>query len=126
MSKINRSIFVAISLTTTLIACFILTPVVYTTLPGIVILALGGTTAILSWIDIFKISVQDGMILSILFLVSSIGNIICAILTTICSIAEGDSAMASQVSQVMSNLILALVCWNVHRNLTPNNKKEGD
>ena len=124
MSKINRSIFVAISLTTTLIACFILTPVVYTTLPGIVIL--GGTTAILSWIDIFKISVKDGSVLSTLFLVSSIGNIICAILTAVCSIAEGDSAQASQVSQVMFNLILALICWNVYRNLTPNNKKEGD
>ena len=126
MSKINRSIFVAISLTTTLIACFILTPVVYTTRPGIVILALGGTTAILSWIDIFKISVKDGSVLSTLFLVSSIGNIICAILTAVCSIAEGDSAQASQVSQVMFNLILALICWNVYRNLTPNNKKEGD
>lgn len=56
MSKINRSIFVAISLTTVLIACFLLAPAAYTTLPGIVILALGGTTAILSWIDIFKIS----------------------------------------------------------------------
>ena len=66
------------------------------------------------------------MILSILFLVSSIGNIICAILTTICSIAGEGSAQASQVSQVMFNLILALVCWNVYRNLTPNNNKKGD
>ena len=126
MSKINRSIFVAISLTTVLIACFLLAPAAYTTLPGIAILALGGTTAILSWIDIFKISVKDGSVLSTLFLVSSIGNIICAILTAVCSIAEGDSAQASQVSQVMFNLILALICWNVYRNLTPNNKKEGD
>ena len=77
MSKINRSIFVAISLTTVLIACFLLAPAAYTTLPGIAILALGGTTAILSWIDIFKISVKDGLVLSTLFLVSSIGNIIC-------------------------------------------------